>query len=290
LDELTTQVTSLEKERHELETAAQKLRDGLDSIKMEWQSLEVRKSTIEEEFAKIEVNILDTINNLQETANEEEWEARSQELGAKIDRLGPINLAAIEEYKAESERTEYLQAQRTDLTEALETLENAIKKIDKETKSKFQETFDAVNTNFKVLFPKLFGGGEAYLTLTGEDLLETGVSVMARPPGKKNSSIQLLSGGEKALTAVSLVFSIFQLNPAPFCMLDEVDAPLDDSNVGRFCRMIQEMAEKVQFIFITHNKITMEIAKQLAGVTMKEPGVSRLVAVDIDEAVKLVDA
>jgi chromosome segregation protein len=156
-----------------------------------------------------------------------------------------------------------------------------------ETRTRFKETFDKVNTKLQELFPRLFGGGHAYLELTGNDILETGITVMARPPGKRNSSIHLLSGGEKALTAVALVFSIFELNPAPFCMLDEVDAPLDDANVGRYSSMLQHMSDRIQFIFITHNKVTMEVASHLTGVTMHEPGVSRLVAVDVDEAVKL---
>jgi chromosome segregation protein len=174
-----------------------------------------------------------------------------------------------------------------DLTDALETLENAIRKIDRETRTRFKETFDNANQGLGRLFPRLFGGGHAYLELEGEDLLASGVTVMARPPGKKNSSIHLLSGGEKALTAVALVFAIFELNPAPFCLLDEVDAPLDDANVGRFSQIVKEMSEHVQFVIITHNKTTMETMHQLTGVTMHEPGVSRMVAVDIDEAVKL---
>ena len=181
----------------------------------------------------------------------------------------------------------YLESQNADVMASLETLENAIRKIDRETRTRFRETFDKVDTGMKELFPKLFGGGHAYLELTGEDLLDTGVSVMARPPGKRNTSIHLLSGGEKALTAVALVFAIFQLNPAPFCMLDEVDAPLDDANVARYCDMVNEMSGQVQFIFITHNKITMELANQLTGVTMHEPGVSRLVSVDVEEAAQL---
>jgi len=205
----------------------------------------------------------------------------------RIRRLGAINLAAIDEFQEQSERMEYLDAQHADVTESLETLERAIRKIDKETRTRFKETFDKVNSGIQEMFPKLFGGGHAYLELTGEDLLDTGVTVMARPPGKRNTSIHLLSGGEKALTAVALVFSIFKLNPAPFCMLDEVDAPLDDANVGRFCELVQSMAEHVQFIFITHNKLTMEIATHLTGVTMNEPGVSRLVSVDVEEAAQL---
>ncbi|MEJ2676700.1 MAG: chromosome segregation protein SMC, partial [Acidihalobacter sp.] len=187
----------------------------------------------------------------------------------------------------ESERAEYLDAQHADLTEALTTLETAIGKIDRETRSRFRETFEHVNGRLKDMFPRLFGGGEGRLEMTGEDLLTTGVAVLARPPGKRLSTINLMSGGEKALTAVALVFAIFELNPAPFCMLDEVDAPLDEANVGRFARLVQEMAERVQFIMITHNKVSMEAADHLIGVTMREPGVSRMVAVDIDEAARM---
>jgi len=205
----------------------------------------------------------------------------------KIQKLGPINLAAIEEFQEQTQRKEYLDEQYKDITDALETLEDAIGKIDRETKAMFRETFDAVNSKLQELFPRLFGGGQAKLELTSEDLLEAGVAVMARPPGKRVSSIQLLSGGEKALTAVALVFAFFHLRPSPFCMLDEVDAPLDDANVGRFAKMVEEMSSQVQFIFITHNKVTMELSQQLMGVTMQEPGVSRLVSVDVDEAVEL---
>ena len=179
-----------------------------------------------------------------------------------------------------------MDAQHEDLIDALETLENAIKKIDRKTRTRFKDTFENVNKGIQELFPRLFGGGHAYLELTGDDLLTTGVSIMARPPGKRISSIHLLSGGEKALTAVAFVFAIFRLNPAPFCLLDEVDAPLDDANVSRFTALVKDMSESVQFIIVTHNKITMEMAHQLAGVTMREPGVSRLVQVDIDEAAK----
>jgi len=201
-----------------------------------------------------------------------------------------VNLAAIDEFKEQSERKDYLDRQFADLTEALNSLESAIRKIDKETRQRFQETFDKVNAGLKDKFPRLFGGGHAYLELTGEDVLAAGVAVMARPPGKRNSTISQLSGGEKALTAVALVFSIFELNPAPFCLLDEVDAPLDEYNVGRFCDIVRDMSERVQFVFITHNKHTMELARQLVGVTMNEPGVSRLVSVDVDEALRMAAA
>ena len=208
-------------------------------------------------------------------------------LSLRITRLEPVNLAAIQEYEEELKRKEYLDAQDEDLNKALTTLENAIAKIDRKTRTRFKDTFEMVNKGIQDLFPRLFGGGHAYLEMTGEDLLTTGISIMARPPGKRVSSIHLLSGGEKALTAVSFVFSIFRLNPAPFCLLDEVDAPLDDANVGRFSAMVKEMSDSVQFIVVTHNKITMEMVHQLSGVTMREPGVSRLVQVDIDEAASL---
>ena len=227
------------------------------------------------------------LEGLPEEATREGWQQQLERVATRIARLGPINLAAIDEYSQQSERKQYLDAQNEDLESALATLESAIRKIDRETRSRFQATFDKVNSGLQELFPRVFGGGSAYLEMTGDDLLDTGISIMARPPGKKNSTIHLLSGGEKALTAIALVFSIFQLNPAPFCMLDEVDAPLDDANVGRYARMVKEMSEKVQFIFITHNKITMELADQLLGVTMHEPGVSRLVAVDVEEAAEL---
>ncbi|HET8706183.1 MAG TPA: chromosome segregation protein SMC, partial [Pseudomonadales bacterium] len=234
--------------------------------------------------AESQFDLQTVLANLPADADMVKWESELERIGQRISRLGAINLAAIDEYQQQSERKTYLDAQNQDLNEALETLENAIKKIDRETRTRFKETFDKVNKGLQELFPKVFGGGHAYLELTGEDLLDTGVAIMARPPGKKNSTIHLLSGGEKALTAIALVFSIFQLNPAPFCMLDEVDAPLDDANVGRYSRMVEEMSAKVQFIYITHNKIAMEMAKQLLGVTMHEPGVSRIVSVNVEEA------
>ena len=203
------------------------------------------------------------------------------------DVTGQVNLAAIDELGEQTERKDYLDRQFADLTSALETLEEAMRRIDKETRTRFAETFEKINSGLKEKFPRLFGGGHAYLELVGEEVLNAGVVVMARPPGKKNSSIHQLSGGEKALTAVALVFSIFDLNPAPFCLLDEVDAPLDEHNVGRFCDIVRDMSQRIQFIFITHNKTTMELAAQLLGVTMHEAGVSRLVAVDVDEAVRL---
>ena len=220
-------------------------------------------------------------------AEEALWQKSVEKIAKKIERIGPVNLVAIEEYEEQAERKTYLDKQHEDLSEALATLDSVIKKIDAETRDRFRETFDNLNTRFQQFFPRLFGGGSAYLELTGSDLLDTGVSVMARPPGKRNSTIHLLSGGEKALTAVALLFSFFDLNPAPFCVLDEVDAPLDDTNVERYTEVLKTLSDRTQLIFITHNKITMECANILIGVTMMEPGVSRLVSVDVEEAVKM---
>jgi chromosome segregation protein len=208
-------------------------------------------------------------------------------LAQSVGELGAVNLAAVEELRTSQERKGYLDAQAADLEEAMQTLEDAIRRIDRETRELLRETFDSVNRHFGSLFPVLFGGGEAKLIMTGEEILDAGVQVMAHPPGKRNTSIHLLSGGEKALTAIALVFSMFQLNPAPFCLLDEVDAPLDDTNTGRFCELVRRMSAQTQFLFISHNKITMEMASQLIGVTMPESGVSRVVAVDIEEALRI---
>jgi len=214
-------------------------------------------------------------------------ESEIARLAQAIADLGAVNLAALEELEAASQRQSFLQAQSTDLQAAVATLEDAIRKIDAETRALLQQTFDAVNRHFGELFPRLFGGGEARLLMTGEEILDAGVLVSAQPPGKRNTSIQLLSGGEKALTATALVFALFKLNPAPFCLLDEVDAPLDDANTERFCQLVRSMTDATQFLFITHNKLAMEMAEQLVGVTMQEQGVSRIVAVDIDSAVRL---
>ena len=204
--------------------------------------------------------------------------------------LGAVNLAALDELGAARERKGFLDAQSADLNEAISTLEDAIRKIDRETREVLQQTYDTVNRDFGKLFPELFGGGEARLILTGDEILDAGVQVMAQPPGKRNTSIHLLSGGEKALTAIALVFAMFQLNPAPFCLLDEVDAPLDDANTERYCDMVRRMSEQTQFLFITHNKIAMELAHQLVGVTMQERGVSRIVAVDLESAAQIAQA
>ncbi|ERH47199.1 chromosome segregation protein SMC [Ectopseudomonas chengduensis] len=290
LEDADRELRDAEKRRTQAEQQAQLLRSQLEQQRMDWQSLNVRRKALADQLAEDNYDLHGVIATLPAEASESTWEEELERMAARIARLGPINLAAIDEYQQQSERKRYLDAQDADLVEALETLENVIRKIDKETRNRFKDTFDQINGGLQALFPKVFGGGNAYLELTGEDLLDTGVTIMARPPGKKNSTIHLLSGGEKALTALALVFSIFQLNPAPFCMLDEVDAPLDDANVGRYARLVKEMSATVQFIYITHNKIAMEMADQLMGVTMHEPGCSRLVAVDVEEALAMVEA
>ncbi len=285
--EIDNALRELEASRMTQEQAVQGIQSDLERLRLQETESAVRLETLAEEISKRGAVPQEIASALPEEASESEWQEKVDRAGARINRLGPINLAAIDEHAKASERKQYLDAQNDDLVAALETLQSAIRKIDKETRQRFKDTFDQINTGFAELFPRVFGGGTACLEMTGDDLLDTGVAIFARPPGKKNSTIHLLSGGEKAMTAIALVFSIFQLNPAPFCMLDEVDAPLDDANVGRYARMVREMSEKVQFVFITHNKITMEAADQLMGVTMQEPGVSRLVTVDVEEAAQL---
>lgn len=259
----------------------------LEQARLEERTVQVKLQELNERIAETDYELDALLAELPQDLTEEGAQEALDKTRVKIARLGAINLAAIDEFSQLSERKEYLDKQNEDLTQALETLEGAIRKIDKETRTRFRETFDKVNTGFQTLFPTLFGGGHAYLELLGEDLLDTGVSVMARPPGKRNSTIHLLSGGEKALTALAFVFSLFELNPAPFCLLDEVDAPLDDANVVRLSEMLKTMSKQVQFMYISHNKITMEIAEQLIGVTMQEAGVSRLVSVNMEEAVEM---
>lgn len=284
------QLRQAEQERHQAEQGVNRARDLLEAARLHLQELQLRWTGLDEQLAETGLEPKPLLAALPAGAEPETLVIQLEKIHAKIERLGRVNLAAIDEFKEQSERMSYLEQQHQDISQALEVLEEAIRKIDKETRARFRETFDKVNTGLQAFFPRLFGGGHASLQLLGDDLLDTGVSVMARPPGKRNSSIQLLSGGEKALTAVALVFAIFELNPAPFCMLDEVDAPLDEANVGRFCSMVREMSDKVQFIFITHNKVTMELSSQLIGVTMHEPGVSRIVSVDIAEAVRMAAA
>jgi chromosome segregation protein len=273
--------------RGEHERQVQGVRAGLESERVTRQELAVRRDNWSEQLRESGADLAQVLAELPAEAVEPAWQEQIERVSNRIERLGPINLVAIEEFDELSQRKGYLDRQSEDLRQALATLDEAIRKMDRETRTRFRETFDKVNENFQAFFPRLFGGGSAYLELTDNDLLETGVSVMARPPGKRNSTIHLLSGGEKALTAVALLFSIFELNPAPFCLLDEVDAPLDDANVERYAETLKTMCGRTQLMYITHNKISMEMAEVLLGVTMSEPGVSRLVAVDIEEAMQM---
>lgn len=288
VDNVNASLQEKEKLRSQHANQKQAIQQGIDSLRLQAQENIVRRKTIEERLQETEHDKATILAALPEDAAIDAWSSNLDAIAQKIGRLGNINLLAIDELKEATERKEYLDQQFDDLTSALDTLENAIAKIDKETRSRFKEVFDLVNAQISEMFPRLFGGGQAYLELTGQDLLNTGVSIMARPPGKRIANIHLLSGGEKALTAVAMVFAIFKLNPAPFCMLDEVDAPLDEANVARFCDLVREMSEHVQMIMITHNKTSMELSDQLMGVTMRESGVSRLVSVDIDEASRMV--
>jgi chromosome segregation protein len=277
----------LEEARLQIEARVAPLRDRVGELRLKEQAAQLN-------FEQFETQLREANADEALLQTEAESAPRASSLQGEITRLtnaigelGAVNLAALEELDTSRERKNFLDAQATDLEEAVRTLEDAIRKIDRETRELLRETFDTVNGHFGSLFPTLFGGGEAKLIMTGEEILDAGVQVMAQPPGKRNASIHLLSGGEKALTAISLVFAMFQLNPAPFCLLDEVDAPLDDSNTSRFCELVKRMSAQTQFLFISHNKITMEMAEQLVGVTMPESGVSRVVAVDIDEALRI---
>ncbi|GAA5137608.1 chromosome segregation protein SMC [Thalassotalea piscium] len=293
---LHQQVITLEQQLEQNEQLQQQklkqleqLNVALNQLNLNHESARLKAENAHEQIIEMGQHLESVKQNIPQNATESQWQAQIIRLAKDIGQLGPINLAAIDEYNSQLTRKNYLDQQDEDLNLAISTLESAIAKIDRESRQKFKATFDQVNIDLQQLFPKVFGGGQAYLTLTGEDLLETGVTIMARPPGKKNSTIHLLSGGEKALTALSLVFAIFRLNPAPFCMLDEVDAPLDDANVGRFCNLVREMSQTVQFVYISHNKIAMEMASHLTGVTMFEAGVSRIVSVDIDEAIAMAE-
>jgi chromosome segregation protein len=290
LEEADGALRELDEKRMDAESRVNDARAGVEQARMAAQESRVRREGLAEQFAATRFDLAEILAGLAADAAVMTWEESLNSARVDLEKLGQVNLAAIDELKESSERKEYLDRQFADVSAALATLEEAMRKIDKETRSRFEDTFNRINAGLQDKFPKLFGGGHAYLELVGEDPLEAGVAVMARPPGKRNSSIHQLSGGEKALTAVALVFSIFDLNPAPFCLLDEVDAPLDEHNVGRFCDIVKQMSERVQFIFITHNKATMELASQLLGVTMTEPGCSRLVSVDVDEAVRMATA
>ena len=289
LEIIQTTLRNYEIDRTNKNAEVNQAREILEKYKLSIRELEVRKEGLDDQLSANGYSYELIKEKVVETLNETELEQELEKILRSIERLGPINLAASNEYEEEAKRKDNLDSQFDDLNRALDTLNGAIKQIDDESMKRFNETFAKVNIGLKKHFPRLFDGGKAYLELEKDDSLDGGVFVMARPPGKRNSNIHLLSGGEKALTAVALLFSIFELNPAPFCLLDEVDAPLDDTNVGRFCEIVREMSDSVQFVVITHNKTTMELTKQLIGVTMSEPGVSRLVSVDLDEAVALTE-
>ena len=291
-DTLETTETALRETEHErlaIEQNLEPIRERINEVRLKEQEARLTEEQFAQQLAAAGANEQEVAEQLEKGKRSGAFQADITRLNDEIAVLGAVNLAAVEELDTAQQRKNYLDAQSLDLNQALTTLEHAIGRIDRETRERLQNTFDEVNGHFGRLFPTLFGGGQAKLLLTGEEILDSGVQVIAQPPGKKNSSIHLLSGGEKALTALSLVFALFQLNPAPFCLLDEVDAPLDDTNTERFCDLVKTMSANSQFLFISHNKITMEIANQLIGVTMQEPGVSRVVAVDIEEALKLAE-
>ena len=285
-----TEIRTLTGRRAEAERNAEKVGGRLQEVRVERERLAANHDNLLTQLEATGIGLQEALNGLPDGATETLAEEALANIDRRIGRLGPINLAAIDEYQTQSERKQYLDAQHADIEAALATLQAAIRRIDRDTRVRFKDTFNRVNDNLKVLFPKFFGGGHAALQLTGDDWLDTGIGLMARPPGKRNASIHLLSGGEKAMTAVALIFSIFQLNPSPVCLLDEVDAPLDDTNVERFAELIREMSSDVQFVVITHNKQTIEMADYLLGVTMQEAGVSRLVSVDVDKAARMAAA
>jgi len=286
---LEGELRGVEQERLGSEQRIEPLRTRINDLRLKEQEARLTEEQFERQLVEAHADEEALRAQLERGVRSSHLNTEITRLGEEIAALGAVNLAALDELTASRERKTYLDSQSADLEEALETLENAIRRIDRETRELLSNTFEAVNRHFGEMFPTLFGGGSAKLVLTGEEILDAGIQVVAQPPGKRNSSIHLLSGGEKALTAMSLIFSMFQLNPAPFCLLDEVDAPLDDSNTVRFCNLVKKMAAETQFMFISHNKLTMEIAEQLVGVTMQELGVSRVVSVDIEEALRLTE-
>jgi chromosome segregation protein len=289
-DALLHQLREADEGRMQIERGLQPMRDKVVDLQLREQAARLNYEQFATLLTDAEADLISLEANFSTDLKVGALQIEVNRLNTEIQSLGPVNMAALDELGSSRERKQFLDAQSADLNEAMQTLTDAIAKIDAETRDLLQGTFDQVNIHFGKLFPELFGGGHAELVMTGEEILDSGVQVMAQPPGKKNSSIHLLSGGEKALTAIALVFSLFLLNPAPFCLLDEVDAPLDDANTLRYAKMVSKMSEKTQFVFISHNKITMEIAHQLIGVTMQEQGVSRIVAVDISSAVSMVEA
>jgi chromosome segregation protein len=290
MDAISHRLREGDEARLTIERSLQPLRDKAMELQLKEQAARLNVEQFATMLMDAEANVEELQAYLRPDMKVSSLQAEVNKLNQEIQGLGPVNMAALEELTSAQERKTFLDAQSADLNEAINTLTDAISKIDSETRDLLQGTFDQVNEHFAKLFPDLFGGGHAKLVMTGEEILDSGVQVMAQPPGKKNSTIHLLSGGEKALTAIALVFSLFQLNPAPFCLLDEVDAPLDDANTGRYADMVLRMSKNTQFVFISHNKITMEIASQLIGVTMQEQGVSRIVAVDLEAAATMVEA
>ena len=287
LSTLDNLILTYESEKNDINNVISDIRELLEKNKISLSEKTAQRNSLKD---NAEIPIMEIEEAIQKKTPDETLDALEKNIDRvqkRIDSLGAINLAAIDELRDQEERKLYLDNQYNDLSKSVQTLENAISKIDQETKSKFKEIFDQINNNLNNFFTKIFGGGKAYLELTDNDLLNTGVSIMARPPGKLVKNINLLSGGEKAGVGIAFVFSIFKINPAPFCLLDEVDAPLDDANNNRFCNVVKEMSQTVQFIFITHNKSTMELADVLSGVTMREAGVSKLVSVNVNEAVNL---
>jgi chromosome segregation protein len=273
------------------EQSLQPLRDRITKLQLEEQAAQLGGAQFLEQLTAAQVDMEALAKNIEDNGVKlYGLQGEIDRINRDINALGAVNLAALDELTSARERKTFLDAQSADLNEAITTLENAIHKIDLETRDLLGTTFNQVNEHFGRMFPSLFGGGNAKLVMTGDEILDAGVQVMAQPPGKKNSTIHLLSGGEKALTAIALVFAIFQLNPAPFCLLDEVDAPLDDANTERYAKLVREMSAGTQFLFISHNKIAMEMAEQLIGVTMQEQGVSRIVAVDMEAAIGMVEA
>jgi len=289
-DALLHQLREADEARLQIERSLQPMRDQVVDLQLREQAARLNFEQFATLLSDAEADLTALEANFSPDLKVGALQTEVNRLNTEIQSLGPVNMAALDELSSSRERKQFLDAQSADLNEAMQTLTDAIAKIDAETRDLLQATFDQVNIHFGKLFPELFGGGHAELVMTGEEILDAGVQVMAQPPGKKLSSIYLLSGGEKALTAIALVFSLFLLNPAPFCLLDEVDAPLDDANTLRYSKMVAKMSNKTQFVFISHNKITMEIAHQLIGVTMQEQGVSRIVAVDISSAVSMVEA
>jgi len=289
-DDLTQRLRAADEQRMQMSHELDPLRQRVTELQLKAQAAEIGFDQYAEHLVQAEVDLEALAQSVENDG------VKLSGLQSEIDRLqraitalGAVNLAALEELSAARERKTFLDAQMDDLNEAITTLENAIQKIDAQTRELLTHTFNTVNDHFGRMFPELFGGGHAKLVMTGDEILDSGVQVMAQPPGKRNSTIHLLSGGEKALTAIALVFAIFQLNPAPFCLLDEVDAPLDDANTERYAKLVTSMSKETQFLFISHNKIAMEMAEQLVGVTMQEQGVSRIVAVDMTAAMTMAE-